>query len=318
MKNIIKNASGKPIGTIELTENTIKIMNDTKPVLEIQNSNLAQQIINKDNSPEILKTLYDNYFLSTGEIAALYEVCYSNMNKQLKSINLETSAKQGRRNRSYGKPQSEECLRKKSETMKRKVANGEYTPPNYERTPEIKEKISHGLKEYYKHHPQDPTPHINNWKKGVYDNVDFHIGIGGKMFSIKNQKTYNFRSLLELYYMLLLEDSTEVEFYEYEPIHINCENGHIYTPDILVNNTTLIELKSYKYIHSKDEILNSFNYKKEQAEKYCKNTEMKYKVVFDIDIDFDSSRYKRELKNHPEIIEKYHIIFNQPERMVIK
>ena len=45
---------------------------------------------------------------------------------------------------------------------------------------------------------------------------------------------------------------------------------------------------------------------------------MQYKVVFDIDIDFDSSRYKRELKNHPEIIEKYHIIFNQPERMVIK
>ena len=317
MKNLIKNSSGKIMGESEITEDKIIINNFTKPLLIIENKEIITAVLNNDNNGKILTALYDKYYLSVGEIASLYQVCYSNMNKQLKKLDLKTGAGAGRRNRSFGKPQSEATKKKKSETMKKKVANGEFKVPTYERTPEIKEKISQSLKSYYKEHPQDPTPHIKNWENGVYNNVDFHIGIGGHFKSIKNNKNIFFRSLLELYYMLLLEEDINIKSYSYEAVKIKCDNGHIYTPDIQIDNT-IIELKSYKYIHSSDNILNSFNYKKQQAEYYCLQNNLQYKVIFDIDIGFDSARFKRHLANNPGIVNKYQIIFNQPERMVIK
>jgi hypothetical protein len=45
---------------------------------------------------------------------------------------------------------------------------------------------------------------------------------------------------------------------------------------------------------------------------------MEYKVIFDEEIGFDSARFKRHLHNNPEIIVKYQINFNNPDRMVIK
>ena len=116
--------------------------------------------------------------------------------------------------------------------------------------------------------------------------------------------------------MLLLEEDINIKSYSYEAVKIKCDNGHIYTPDIQIDNT-IIELKSYKYIHSSDNILNSFNYKKQQAEYYCSQNNLQYKVIFDMDIGFDSARFKRHLANNPDIVNKYQIIFNQPERMVI-
>ena len=48
----------------------------------------------------------------------------------------------------------------------------------------------------------------------------------------------------------------------------------------------------------------------------CKFCDIDY--IFDEDIGFDSARFKRHLHNNPEIITKYQINFNSPERMVIK
>lgn len=115
--------------------------------------------------------------------------------------------------------------------------------------------------------------------------------------------------------MLSLEEDDSIEQYEYEPLHIVCDNGHIYTPDIKINNT-LIELKSLKYINSNEQIKNNFLYKKEQAEEYCKKHNLIYKVIYDKDIGFDSRRMKATLKNNKDIIEKYKIVFNDINRIV--
>lgn len=319
MTNNIKNSSGKVIGTTETTNTEIIIKNDTKPVLIINDLDIVNAVNQKNRDNSIIQKLYDEYFLSCGEIASLYEVCYSNMNKQMKNIEFKTTAKQGRRNRSYGKSQSQETKNRISETLKDGYETGRIAVTTYERTPEIREKISQSLKEYFKDHPQDPEPHRQNWRNGVYDNIDFHAGIGGNFVSIKNNKTMNFRSLLELYYMLMLEEDDNVAYYEYEPVHINCEDGRVYTPDLLVNGHILIELKSKRYIEKLGgEVLENFNYKKEQGQLFSQKNEYEYKVVFDCDIGFDSTRFKKHLKHNPDIIEKYNIIFHQPERMVIK
>lgn len=119
--------------------------------------------------------------------------------------------------------------------------------------------------------------------------------------------------------MIFLEEDEKVINYIYEPFHIECENGHIYTPDILINNYLVIELKSKRYLEKLGgDIKQNFEYKKLQGQKYCSQHKMEYKVIFDTDIGFDSSRFKRHLHNNPEIIAKYQINFNNPNRMVIK
>lgn len=315
--NNIKNSSGKVIGYTDITDNCIIINNNSKPFFKITNDFLIQAVKNKNRSSEILIELYDKYYLSCGEIASLYGVCYSNINKELKKLPLKTSPKSGRRNRAYGKRQSEKTKQKISSSLVNFYTTHTQIP--YERTPEIREKISKGLKEYYKNNPQNPQPHIDNWKKGVYAKVDFHHGIGGNFYSIKNQQIFYFRSLLELYYMISLEENKEVFNYIYEPFHINCDNGHTYTPDILINNYLVVELKSKRYIEKLgNDVKQNFEYKKLQGEKYCSHHKMEYKVIFDEDIGFDSARFKRHLHNNPEIVSRYQINFNSPDRMVIK
>ena len=310
IKNNIKNSSGKIIGYVEIEDNEIRIFNDIKPVLIISNLNDIQHIQNKNKSNDFLKHLYDDYYMSCGEIAALYGVCYSNINKIIKTINVTTTAHAGRRNRAFGKPVSEEQSKHMSKALQGRDGG------HYERTPEIRQKISNSLKTYFQKHPQNPEPHRKNWELGKYKDVDFHRGIGGKFYSIKNTKYYNFRSLLELYYMLQLESDNTITSYQFEPIHIQCEDGTIYTPDILINNHLLIELKSKKYINSLPlEDYNKFLYKVEQGNKYCLNNNLKYQVVYDEDISFDSRQMKKHLQHHPELIATYQITFNQPERI---
>lgn len=316
--NDIKNSSGNIIGFTDIQEDCIIIHNNTRPELLIQDQQDILQIKNKNREEEFLIHLYDDYYLTCGEIASLYGVCYSNINKILKLLPTKTSANAGRRNRSYGKKQSQETKEKISQGIRLAYKNGAYVNVQpYERTPEIREKISNGLKKYFQEHPQSPEPHRSNWRNGVYSKVDFHHGIGGSFYSFKNQQRIYFRSLLELSFMLLLEQRSDISEYQYEPISITCDNGSVYTPDLKINNT-IIELKSYKYVHSQADILNKFLYKKEQCESYCLDKGLNYKVIYDIDFDFDSSHMKRHLQNHPEIIEKYQIIFNDPSRMVIK
>ena len=314
----IKTSSGKVIGYVDIVDNKIIIHNDKKPELIIEDDELLEAIKKEDRSNSIIKKMYDEYYLGVGEIAALYNVCYANMNRQTKQITFETKKNEDRRNPSYRVNFSQERRDKISKALKEGHANGTIKPSYYERTPEIREKISNSLKEYFKEHPQDPAPHINNWKNGVYDNVDFHIGIGGTFYSHKNKKTFNFRSLLELAYCLMLEKDDSIKKYEYEALRIECENGHIYTPDIFINDELIVELKPKKYVEKVKGIKPKVMYKKEQAEKYCKEHNLTYKIVYDEDIDYESDKFKRYLNSHPDIMSYYKITINQPERMVTK
>lgn len=275
MKVNIKNASGKVIGYTEIAQSQIIVHNNTKPELIIDSIEDINIINSKIITDDFLIHLYDDYLLSCGEIASLFNVCYSNINKRIKKLGVKTTPRQGRRNRSYGHQQND------------------------------------------KNNPQNPEPHRKNWEKGVYSKVDFHRGIRGNFFSIKNDRRIYFRSLLELFYMLILENDNNIIAYQYEPFSIKCDNQTVYIPDIQIDNV-LIELKSKKYINSNKDIKEKFLYKKEQAEKYCKNNGFVYKIIYDEDIGFDSSRMKRHLKNNPDIIKKYKIYFNEPKRVVIK
>lgn len=313
MKRSIFNSSKKIIGEVEITNDNIIINNFSKPILLISDKRIISFIINKDEIYENILELYDSYTLTIGEIAALFDISYTRANKWIKSSDPGTSKKSGRRNSSYGKTFSKERINNMVNNRK----DDHKQLKNIPKTKETKEKISETLKRKYRIGEliQDPAPHRENWKNGVYDNVNFKSGIGGHIFSLKNNKEFLFRSLLELYYFIKLEEDSHVSNYEYEPTHIKCDDGTIYTPDFLVNNE-LIELKSYKYINNLGgEIKKRFEYKKEQGIKYSKENGLTYRVIWDKDLNFDSRRMKTILKNNPEIILKYKIIFFDLKRV---
>ena len=303
----IKNSSGKIIGETIIEDNKIIIKNNSKPEYELNDIQILKSI-DKPLEDEILIKLYDFYYLTCGEIASIYGVNYSNINKRIKN-KVKTGKSEGRRNSTFGKQMSEERRKNISNSL---LGN---KPVGYIRTPEIKEKISKSLKEYFKLHPQNPEPHRESWREGKYNNVIFHRGVGGKFYSIKNQKEFIFRSLLELYYLLQLEKNENVFYYEYEPFHIICDNGSSYTPDLIINGEEVIELKSKKYIESNKEIKEKFEYKKEQGIKYCSKNGLLYKVVFDEDLGYDSRQMKRYIKDNPDIVKKYQISFMQNDRV---
>lgn len=311
MKNIF-NASGKIIGWVDILEDSIIVHNNKRPELQIDNASEIIDLINNDDDKGIV-LLYDKYTLTIGEIAALYGVYYAKMNKRSHNLKFETALKAGRRNSSYGKKFSEERVRHMVENRKddHKQMVGRTIPK------EQREKISQTLKQKYASGELvvNADKIRQRWKDGRYDNIDFGHGIGGHLFSIKNNKKMFFRSLLELKYYLYLEKNPEVKTYEYEPLRIDCDNGSIYTPDFKFNNI-VVELKSKQYVEKMGgKILENFKYKKEQAEKYCKSHNLIYKVIFDEDIDFESNSMKRWLQNNPQIIEKFQIDFIAPQRV---
>lgn len=312
MQRNIKNSSGKIIGTTTIENNIITIQNKQKPILEITEPKILEETLNGNLSNETIIKLFNEYTLTTGEIASLANKCYSNINKKLKAMPEITIDHRGRRNRAFGQPVSKTQSQKMSQALKGRKA------PVYERTPEMRAKISQSLKKYYAEHPQNPEPHILNWKNGKYDNVDFKIGIGGQLYSLKTNQTIRFRSLLELYYMLQLEQNPYVITYKYEPFKIKMENNHTYMPDFLINNKDVIELKSKKYVQRVAGVQEKVLYKKNEAEKYCKQYNYTYKIVYDEDIGFESKKMKYYLRDNPDIIKKYQIKFNDENRIVIK
>lgn len=304
----IKNSSGKITGKTTITESKILIDNIGKPLLEIIDQQIIQEVLSNNISDSTLLELYNEYTMSIGEIASLYNRCYSNINKKLKSLGF-TPDKRGRRNRAYGHHVPKTQSEKMSKALKGRKA------PSYERTPEIKEKISKSLKQYFKEHPQNPEPHIKNWKNGVYDSVNFQRGIAGNFTSIKTNSTFRFRSLLELKFALMLEQNPDVITYQFEPFHISMENGHSYMPDFLINNSIIVELKSKKFVERIDGVQERVIYKQSQAKKYCQKNNLQYKIIYDEDINFDSKTMKRYIREHPEIIKQYNISFEQPNRI---
>lgn len=101
MKNNIKSSQGKIIGFTEIQEDYIIIHDNSKPEFIIKNKYVVQHIQEKDLSEQFLLILYDKYYLSCGEIASLYGVCYSNINKIIKRLDTKTTPHEGRRNRKY-------------------------------------------------------------------------------------------------------------------------------------------------------------------------------------------------------------------------
>lgn len=312
MKRYILNSSKKIIGEIEFFPNKIKINNYKKPLLEIVDSEILESI-SKGENEETIQKFYDEYTLCIGEVACIYNISYTRANKWFKSLPLKTSAKAGRRNSSYGKKFSEQRIfnmvhNRKDDHQQRKGC----TIPLEQR-----KQISQTLKRKYASGELkiNKEKHSLAWERGAYENVDFGHGIGGHITSIKIQKCFFFRSLLELYYILYLEQNPNVTTYTYEKIKIPCDDKSIYTPDFLVNKTDIVELKSKKYIYNNQKMLEKFLYKKEQAQKYCNSHSLNYKVIFDEDIGFETRKMKTFLKNHPEIIRQFHITFIKPERV---
>ena len=135
-------------------------------------------------------------------------------------------------------------------------------------------------------------------------------GIHGYFTSIKNNKQFYFRSLLELKYLLIIEQDQTIKYYDVEPFSIKIEDNHHYTPDFLLNGQDIKELKPYnhlKYIKEQDR----FNQQQQVAKQYAQKHNMTYEIIYDKDIDFKSRKFKKYLLNNQQILKKYNISFDR-------
>ena len=277
----------------------VEIYNEPKPIIKI---NLEGIDI---NSTDFIIKLYDEYTLTIAEISAIINKKYFQTNNLLKTLDLKTNKKSGRRNSSYGLKFSEERLKHMSESQKGNI------PVGYIRTNEIKNKISNTLKKKYlaKEISVNKEALSKAWEDGKYKNAKMGRGIQGYFFSLKNNKDFYFRSLLELKFMIILENESKVFNYQFEKICIKMEEGHRYTPDVLINDKFLIELKPrccYKYDNNE-----RLKAEQECAIKYCKQNNLEFRYIYDDELDFNSSQYRKYLKNNPNIIRQYNIRFKK-------
>lgn len=298
----IKDSSGKIIGDIEISPNKIIINNNKKPQLVITDTDLINKILNKDES--VLNILFNKYTLLVSEIAALYGVCYKTATKKLKQQGIDTYSKAGRRNASFGLVFSEERRQHISESTKGRAAT------IYERTPEIRQKISDSLKSYYQTHEVSAETRqklLEAWAQGKYDNSAMGRGYNGWFYSIKNEKVFYFRSLLELKYLLLLEEDATVYCYSVEPFQIPLIDNHHYIPDVLINNAILVELKPFNHLNWENE--DRWLMEIKGAEAFCKEHNYEFKVIYDKNIDFESRAFKRWVISNKDELAKYNIRF---------
>lgn len=304
MKKDIKNANGKIIGYIEEDSGGMSIHNGSKPILNIKNEEHIRRIQQKDLS--FVVELYDDYTMTIAEIAALYREPYFRMSSIIKTLPVKTEQKSGRRNSSYGLAFSEERLKHMSDAQ-----IGHASTSTYIRTPEIREKISKKLKEGYRSGriAQDPAMKSKAWAEGKYAHAKMGRGIQGFFHSIKMNKDMYFRSLMELNFLIIIENPDDVVAYQTEPFQIKLPHGAHYTPDVLINGKIIVELKPkgfYKYTD-----MSRFCLEMAGLNNYCNKNNMGYVVVYDADIGFKSREYRKYIRNHPEIIEQYDIRFKK-------
>lgn len=316
MQRKIYNSSNKIIGSVEISNDSISITR-TRSVLNlvITDAEIVSWSIQGGYVAHIIKRLYDDFYLTTGEIAALGNVLYHRANKWVKECGAVGGNCEGRRNSSFRREFSEKRINAINAGRRAFFDNGGKIP-QYVRTPEIREKISKGVKAAQKEgRLPDPREVARQaWVNGKFAKTNFKRGIGGFVYSAKNQKRIFFRSLFELAYIIMLEKDPSVTSYIYEPFHIKCDDGSSYTPDFLVNQD-VIELKSKKFLSLQGEgYQKRFVYKCEQAQKFCALNGYKYKLVYDTDFGFDSRRFKHEIQDN-NYINLYHISFFQPERV---
>ena len=91
---------------------------------------------------------------------------------------------------------------------------------------------------------------------------------------------------------------------------IKLENNHHYTPDVLINNEFLVELKSRKNVQLYEN-KERFEMEQRSANEYCQKHNLSFQVVYDDEIGFETRKYKKFLKDNPDIIEKYQINFHK-------
>lgn len=312
------NSSGKKVGTIEIYEDKIILNSKSKLRFTIRDLDIVALANNPHYDENILRTLYnnDNYLLTIPEIAAIFGVLYHRANQWLKAL-YTTIDKRGRRNSSYQNTFSDTRRSNISKGLSQYFQNGGKSS-YYERTPEIKEKIRLGVQKAIREGRLNESENaLKGWRNNKFQNSDFKRGIAGSFYSFKNSKRILFRSLLELYYMLILENKEDIKSYSYETVHIRCDNGSTYTPDLFVDNT-LIELKCYEWIYrvgvKQSKIKEDFEYKVSQGKKYCRDNNLRYKVIFDKDLQYKSDVFINQIKTS-NIVEKYQIKFNDPKRI---
>ena len=93
------------------------------------------------------------------------------------------------------------------------------------------------------------------------------------------------------------------------------DNGSSYTVDFIVNNIELIELKPYNFIYKQGGLIQEkFEYKNQQAQKYCNKNGLIFKVIFDKDINFSYKKLIHDLKEQNKL-QQYNIEFLEPERI---
>lgn len=300
---ICKNSSGKIFGEVEITEDKIIIQHYKKPKLVINDMDIVRAVQQRDL--EYTLTLYDKYELCIGEIATLYGCQYHQMNNLINNLSPQTGKSTGRRNSSFGQVFPEERIRHLSESHKG------IAPVGYERTPEIRQKIADTLIAKYASGEiwNDPKKFSDAWARGCYKDAKMGRGIQGYMFSVKAQNDIYFRSLLELNYFILFEQNEQVEYYEVEPFQIKLSGDSHYTPDALINNKYLIEIKPSDHLNYTDNT--RFEEEVSAAKQYCRNNNLEYVVLYDTDINFKTTRYKTFLRNRPDIIEQFNIRFNK-------
>lgn len=326
----IKNSSGKKIGITEFYEDKIIIKNNKKPELIITDPDILQISLKQEYNKSVLEKMFNDYTLPICEIASILGVYYCRANQWIKTINQTTPMKEGRRNSSYG---AAFPLSRKQKIGKRNKGTHIYNNGKEEKffreneaipegyvlgrlpfSPEHRQKIREaGLSGKY----CPPAVRARKgWENGKFKNVNFKRGIGGYFTSIKMKKRFFFRSLLELYYIInYLEEEENVNSYVYEPFIIHCEDKRCYTPDFLINNQQVVELKSYNFIYKQGgKIQKDFEYKRDQGVKYCQKHNLEYKVIFDEDINFKYEILLHQLQEG-KYIEKYNIEFLEPERV---
>lgn len=299
----VKNSGGKIIGSIEITEEKIIIHSNTKDDLIINDELILEKVKSKDYY--VAKTLFDEYYLTISEIAAILGVNYSTGRKILYEVGFNSPIKAGRRNSSYGAKFSDERLKNMSEH----AHINHYS--TYERTPEIRKRISDSLKEKYKTGELvvNSSAISKAWEDGKYKNAKMGRGIQGYFFSHKNNNNFYFRSLLELCFLVLIEENSCVCNYKFEPFVIRISDKERYTPDCLINNKYLIELKPLGFTRYTDK--NRYCREVKAAYNYCVGHNYIFRVIYDKDIGFETSSYKKYLFNNPDIIEKYNIRFSK-------
>lgn len=311
--NLIYNSSGKVIGVSYIDKNKIIIDHYNKPLYKITSKDTIEKVLNKLDGGII--ELFDKYFLLISEIASLYNTHYFIINRKINDFKkrglIKTGNKSGRRNSSFSKTFNEERRKHIGEAGKGKHS---HCRP-YEMTTEIRTKIARSLQEGY----SSGRIKVNKealskaWLDGKYKNAPMGRGIQGFFESKKHTKNRDvyFRSLLELKFLIEIEENNAVKSFTWEPFCIPLEDKQHYTPDCLIDNI-LIELKPREHLnYTKDSIDNRFEKEIQAANNYCEENGLVFKIIYDDEIDFESKKFKKFLINNPEIIEKYNIRFKK-------